>query len=430
MAGDLTAVLVPQAQLDAERVWSMLRERGGNVLVRVAPLDAVELVQVEVHDAKHGLPAEDPELVAQLSRGGKAVFVHVNHAAKQAMVHGFVDGVAQQGWAGEPDAELVRRLRHEAGADLDAIVAADDGSRIGIGIAASHTVALASGRVLAIPRGTPTGFNSFAFHDRGHALGDGEERLAFFAFDRARAFAEPAEAWATRLAMAPAGAVGPLEGARAEAQAELAALGRKSPAEAQLSSPRALEVVAFAAALAWAGGDEASYWDERVLPLFSICSSDVPPTPTIDAQEAEELDGCESLLHAMVETLPYAAPRDGESTLLTQLSPREILPLTPWSEAQEVTGSIFIVKPTRLSSLVRAFDGTKLNAALTSFSRAWYRAARPGQPEGDAFANWRQVKEEEGKADFERFVAAWAELRALVEIVDANRLDVGLLFYA
>jgi hypothetical protein len=346
------------------------------------------------------------------------------------MVHGFVDGVARDGWAGVPDAEFARQLRQEAGADLDAILAADDGSRRGIGVAASHTVALSKGRVLTMPPGTPTSCDSFAFHDRGWALGDGEERLAFCAFDRARAFALPSAAWAAQLAEAPAGAFGPLEGARAEAQAALAALGQTSLTAAQSSSPRALELVAFAASLAWAGGDEARYWDERVLPVFSICAADAVPLPTIDAQEAEELDShCESVLHALVETLPYALPPGGEGALLSQLSPRETLPLAPWTGAEEYTGAMFIIEPTRLLALVRALDGAKLSALLSHFSRAWYRGTRPGQPEGDALVTWRQAKEEEGKADFARFVADWAELRALLEIADANRLDVGILFY-
>ena len=61
------------------------------------------------------------------------------------------------------------------------------------------------------------------------------------------------------------------------------------------------------------------------------------------------------------------------------------------------------------------------------FARAWYRALRPGQPEGDAYKTWRQAKEEEGQKALDRFVADWAELRACLEIAAANQLDVALL---
>jgi hypothetical protein len=432
MSGDLTAILIPQGQLDERTVWELVaKHRSADVLVRVAPLSAVGLTQIEVHDTRRGLPTEDPELVGRLSKGGKAVFVHFNHAAKQVMVHGFVDGVASKGFAGAPGGEAAAQLVQEVGAGLDAILAADDGSRIGFGVASSRTVAIVKGRVIAVPPGTPTGFNSFAFHDRGAGLDEGQERMALFAFDRARAFAEAGETWAARVGMAPAGAFGPLEGARAEAQAALAALGATSIAEARLPVQRALEVVAFGAALAWAGGEQVSYWDERVLPMFALLSGAEPPTAVIDAAEAEALDDdTEGLLHAMVETLPYAAPPGGEGALLSQLSPSETHPLSPWAAAAEHAGSIFILDAERLLRLVRRLDGPKLNAAVDSFARLWYRAARPGQPEGDALATWRQAKEEEGAADFERFIADWAELRATLEIAAANRLDVALLFYA
>lgn len=432
MANDLTAIVVPEGQLDAARVHATVVESGRRAaLVRVAPLPAVKLVQIEVHDPRRGMPTEDPELVGRLSRGGRAVFVHVNHSAKQAMVHGFVDGRPNEGFAGEPGDVFAARLRAEAGIDLDALAAADDGTRLGIGIAASHTVALIRGRALAVPVGTPTGLDSFFFHDRGVAVGEGEERLAWFAFDRERAFAQPGRALAALIAAAPAGALGPLEGARAEALAALEALGARTPAEARLAAPRALELCAFAAALAWAGGDEVRYWDGQVLPLFTICGGETPPAPVLDPSEATDLDDeTESMLEAMVETLPFAAPPEGEGPLLTSLAPSELRPLAPWAEGDEHAGAVFALRPERLLSLVRRLDGRRLGAACESFARAWYRALRPGQPEGDAYQTWRRAKEDEGQKDLDRFVGDWAELRACLEVAAANHLDVALLFYA
>jgi hypothetical protein len=433
LAEDLTAILVPAGQLDDKRVYEVVIASGrDSAIVRVVSLPAVQLMQIEVHDPRRGLPTEDPELVSRLSAGGRALFVHVNTQAKQAMLHGFVNGKPLEGFAGAPGDEFTARLTKEAGAPLDTIRAADDSTRLGIGLAASHTVVLTRGRVLALPAGTPTALDSFHFHDRGHALEDRAERLALFAFDRARVFATAGQELAERLKSAPAGAYNPLESARDEAIVALAALGHRSPAEAELGSQRALELAAFAHALAFAGGDEVQFWDERVLPLFSLCAQDGLPKAVLDAAEAEELDDTTyGILEAMTETLPFAAPPEGESPLLAQLSPAEIVPLAPWVRADaEHAGAIFLLRPERLLSLVRKLDGKRLSSVASEFARTFYRALRPGQPAGDAYETWRVAKEEEGAKDLERFINDWAELRACLEIAAANQLDVALLFYA
>jgi hypothetical protein len=429
---DLTAVIVPAGQLGAGEVQAIVKQSGRPAaLVRVAPLTSLGLLQIEVHDLR-GMPMEDPALVQRFSQAGRATFVHVNHSAKQAMVHGFVAGTGNEGFAGAPGDDFDTRLRAEAGVDLPALHAADDGTRLGIGVAASHTMALLKERVLEVPVGTPTGLDSFRFHDRGNGLEDRQERVAFFAFDRHEAFAVEARQWAQRLADAPAGWFGPLEATREQVFAELETTNPgRSVADAKLSA-RALELVAYASSLAWAGGDELAYWDERVLPLFLLCGTDQPAAPVLEPSEAQDLDDeTESLLEAMVETLPFAAPPDGEGPILTQLSPAELLPLAPWAQAgEEHAGSIFMLRAERLLSLVRAVDGRRLGNRVESFARAWYRALRPGQPEGDAYKTWRQAKEDEGQAELDRFIADWAELRACLEIAAANRLDVAVMLYA
>ncbi len=429
---DLTAVIVPAGQLTVAEVHAIVRESGRPAaLVRVAPLAKIGLMQIEVHDLR-GMPTEDPALVQRLSRGGRATFVHVNHSAKQAMVHRFVDGKGDEGFAGAPGDEFTARLKSDAGADLPSLHAADDGSRLGIGVAASSTMALYKQRALVVPVGTPTGLDSFRFHDRGVGIDERQERVAFFAFDRKETFDVEARLWAQRLSGAPAGWFGPLEATREQVFAELETTNPgRSLAEARVST-RALELVAYGASLAWAGGDELSYWDERVLPLFAICGTEKPATPVLDAAEAEELDDeTESLLEAMCETLPFAAPPEGEGPVLTSLSPSELQPLAPWAQAgEEHAGSVFLLRPERLLSLARGIDGRRLGNAAETFARAWYRALRPGQPEGDAYKTWRQAKEEEGQKELDRFIADWAELRACLEIAAANRLDVALLIYA
>ena len=429
---DLTAVIVPAGQLTEEQVHAIVRESGRHAaLVRVAPLPAVGLVQIEVHDLR-GMPTEDPSLVQRFSQGGRATFVHVNHSAKQAMVHRFVDGKGDEGFAGEPGDAFAARLKNDAGAELAALHAADDGTRLGIGVAASRTVALYKQRTLVIPAGTPTGLDSFRFHDRGTALEDRQERVAFFAFDRKETVETEARLWAQRLSGAPAGWFGPLEATREQVFAELETTPvGQTLAEARVST-RALELVAFGASLAWAGGDELAYWDERVIPLFAICGTDKPAAPVLDPAEAEELDDeTESLLEAMAETLPFAAPPEGEGPVLTSLSPAELMPLAPWTKAgEEHAGSMFLLRPERLLALARGLDGRRLGNAAETFARAWYRALRPGQPEGDPYKTWRQAKEEEGQQELDRFIADWAELRACLEIAAANQLDVALLLYA
>ncbi|HEX4462924.1 MAG TPA: hypothetical protein VIA18_33350 [Polyangia bacterium] len=435
MATDLTCVLVPAGQLEPAAVHAIVRKSGRlAALVRVAPLPKLNLMQIEVHDLRRGMPSEDPELVGAFSKGGRATFVHVNHTAKQAMVHGFIDGKPNEGFAGAPGDDFTARLVAEAGHPLDALTAADDGSRLGIGIAATHTHALMKGRALHVPVGTPTALDSFVFHDRAHQLGDGD-RLAWLAFDPALAFGTPGRALATMIEGAPAGAFGPLDGARAEAVPALAALGEQSPAGAKLQDARALELCAFAAGMTFAGGDQLSYWDERVLPLFAICGKPTPPAPVLDAEEADEIDHEETpFLEAMVETLPFAAPPDGEGPFLTQLAPNELGPIAPWvggdGDGGEHVGALFALLPERLLALVRTLDGKRLTAAMESFAHAWYRALRPGQPEGDAFTTWWQAKNDEGHADLDRFVNDWAELRACLEIASANKLQVALLFYS
>jgi hypothetical protein len=386
MAKDLTAVLLPAGQLADDEIVRVAEERSP-AWVRVAPLEAVGLIQVEIHEGAQGLPAEDPALVERLSRGGRAAFVHVNHSAKQALVQAFLDGKAQEGFAGSPGDEFAGKLRDALGKQvtLDELAAADDGSRIGIGIASSHTRALYRGARLIVPPGTPTGANSFSLHDRGDALDDEKDRLAFFAY-------------------------------------------RPFDAKKVDRDVRALEqYVLEESAVVFAGGDAMSYWDERVLPMFSLSADE----PKIEQRDVEELEDCDSLLHALVEVTPFAAPPDGEGHLLAQIADREIAPLAPWAEpGEEYAGAIFRFDAARLLPLVRALDGRKLRTLSERMERAWYRAARPGQPEGDAFDTFKRALAEEGEKDIDRFLRDFTELRIVLELAAANSLHTAMFFYS
>lgn len=428
MAKDLTAVLLPAGQLTDEAVRAIVAGRDAPAYLRIARLESIGLIQVEIHEGAQGLPSEDPELVGKLSRGGRAVFVHVNHSASQAIVHGIRDGKPDEGFAGAPGDDFAAKLREALGRDLtlDQITAADDGSRLGIGIASSRTSAFVAGVWLTIPPGTPTGANSFAFHDRGAGQDEDASRMAPFAFDgkKLRAlWSQPAAQIAATLRKTPPWHLGPLALLLPEVTDRLEKRGAQPPEH----DVRALELCALACARAFAGGETVSYWDERVLPMLSLASDE----PKIETADCEDLEDCESLLHAMVEVLPFAAPPDGEGHLLAQLSDREIAPLAPWARpGEEYAGAIFLADPTRLLPLTRSLDGRKLRMLIEKLERAWYRAARPGQPEGDAFETFKKAWHEQGAQDEERCLRAWTELRIVFELAGANALQPALFFYA
>src|SRR5262249_38114818 len=154
--------------------------------------------------------------------------------------------------------------------------------------------------------GTPTHLNTFHFHDQGHGLDEGE-RLAVFAFDgrAVRRFSQaPGDELAAAVQALPPAWFGPLRHEREAAIARLQALGARPPG----ADVRALEVYALACACAFAGGDSVSYWDERVLPLITLGSG----LPVVEPGDVDDLADTASVLHALVEVMPYAAPPGGE----------------------------------------------------------------------------------------------------------------------
>jgi hypothetical protein len=428
---DLTAILLPATEHDPAAVRRAVAAGGyGDVWLRVHPLPSLGLLQVELYDAR-GMPCVDPALVAVLSGSERrATFVHVNQKATQALVHGFVGGKELEGWVGQPS-EVDAKLALTVGRPLGEIVAADDGTRLGVGRAASSTVALVRGRTLAVPPGTPTTLGTFGFHDRNaegarDAGGDGD-RLALVALDGAgldRAWRSvPGAELAARVRTLPEAAIGPLAGARDEAVAALAALGDTPPAERDLRSLRALELVALSETYLFGGGDSVTYLDARLLPMFTLGSGD----PQIDdVEEAEALEQRASVLDAMVEVLPYGSP---EGALLEQLDDAEVRPLAPWARAgEEYVGALFQLAPERLRELLFAVDERDLAGRVDRFYRSWWKA-QYDDPIGPAFERWRHDLDERGAADVTRFLADWTEWRAVLSLAAANSLQTALVFY-
>jgi hypothetical protein len=279
--------------------------------------------------------------------------------------------------------------------------------------------------VLEVPPGTPTGLNSFAFHDRAHEVGEGT-RVAPFAFDLESArvkFSSPARELAAHLSE---GLTGPLAGARPEVVQALVEIGDRPLTPEDPIAQRALELCALDHAYVFGGGDRQYYLDHRVLPMFQLSTG----APQFDPEELDELEDSDSILEAMVDVLPYAAPPGGEGSIISNFAPDELLPLAWWAEGQpEYTGTIFRLRAERILQLVRTFEGPALNEQIEKFERAWYQASRNAEPQGDAFETWRRVKAEEGQADVQRFLLGWTELRIVLELAAANRLAVGLIFY-
>ena len=258
-------------------------------------------------------------------------------------------------------------------------------------------------------------------------MGEGT-RAAPFAFDldlARAAFAAPAHELAARLATAKKG---PMEAARPEVIAALAAMEDRPLRPEDPIALLVLELCALDAAYVFAGGDRQYFWDHRILPMFLIGDA----APQFDPDEMEVLEESDSILEAMVDVLPYAAPPGGEGLIVSNLGPAELLPLAPWAEGKdEYTGSIFRLAPARLLDLVRSLDGQTLTARVERFERAWFQAARGGlAPTGDAFEHLapRSRRRAARRTSIASW-SAWTELRIVLEMASANQLAVGLLFY-
>lgn len=470
MAKDLTAILLPLpprgipgndvVQIIAQTVQAA-------AWLRLTALEPLEIHQLEVMDGATGLPSVSPAMLVALSQnGGKALFVHVNHQAKQAILHAFEDGIEVASYTGEPNEAFTAELTRLVGPSIDDLVAADDGTRTGFGQAASRTAAVVRGRLLLIPAGTPTGLGTFAFHDRGFERkpeiqltdadsddddADATTRAAFFAFDGgiiSQAFGElPGKQLAQVVQNAPPEIVGPLIALR-DQTARTLSQHDDVPGQAKNHPAwhtHAFEILALCHAGAYAGGDTVQYLNDKVLSVLAIGDA----TPIIDSDDAEELEDMPSILDAMVDVLPCPKPPGGYGPLFELIGPDEIGALVPWAQpGQPYDGAVFLIKPDRLLNLVRSFDGSRLGARLERFCRALYTArygkspvqpssGAPAQPaEGapaerltEEYLRWRGGIEEKSRPDLERFLTAWAELRVVLEVAAVNQLAVGVVVY-
>lgn len=454
MPADLTAILVPMPPrgLNANDVINLIANNAPPAAwIRLVPLAAQEIHQVEVLDGGTGLPAVSPGMLVALSQNNnKALFIHVNHQSKQALLHAFEDGIEVASHTGEPDDKFAETFQGLVGHSVDDLVGADDGTRIGFGQAASHTAALVRGRLLLTPTGTPTGLGSFVFHDRGFdrpdqgsqiQLTDRDDddaeagdttRAAFFAFDGAiiqQAWNElPGAQLAQVVGSAPPEVLGPLAVLRDQTARSLSQM-ETPPGQLKSYQPwhtHAFEIMALAHAGIFAGGDTVAYLDQKVLSLLSIGDA----TPIIDSDDAEELEAMPSILDAMIDVLPCPKPPGGYGPLMEQIGNEEIGALVPWAKPGEpYDGAVFLIKADRLLDLVRAFDGNKLGQRLEKFCRALY-SARYGNPATEeAYLQWRAGIEEKSREDIERCLLGWAELRIVLELAAVNQMAIGVVVY-
>ena len=450
MPADLTAILLPLPPrgLSPDQVVNLVASNGGAASwVRLCPFDKLEIHQLEVLEGNSGLPAVSPALLVALSNnGGKAMFVHVNHQAKQVLLHAFEDGIEVKSFRGEPSDEFAELFKELVGYTVDEIVAADDGTRLGFGQAASRTAAISRGRLLLVPTGTPTGLGTFTFHDRGHdrpsnlQITDADDddddkdttRVAFFAFDGGliqQALGEvPGAQLAQVVSSAPVEVVGPLIELRDAVAAQLGQLSGPlgQAAEHPVWHTHALEMLALAHSGIYSGGDTAKFVDEKLLAVLAIGDA----VPVVDADDAEELEEMPSIIDALIDVLPCPKPPGGYGPLLENLGPEELGALVPWANPNEpYDGTVFVVRTDRLLPLMRSFDGNKLGQRLERFCRALYTARYGAVDNEEAYRKWRAEQEQKSRQDIERLLTAWAELRIVLELASVNQLTVGLLVY-
>jgi hypothetical protein len=420
--------------ISVEWIEQVVRSRGRPSILRVAPLPDLGLVQVEVADVSDGLPTEDPELVAALSARGSATFLHVNHEAKQAILHGFDKGTGLEGFVGEPGPEFAKQLQTRLGCDLDTLHGADDQSRAGIGVVASRTAALLPGRSIALPIGMPSSLGSFQFHDRGIGKGEQAERIAFFAFDRPLVpaiMSTPGVELAKVIETVVGGGRATLGDDTLDGILEaLRALGTKPVRDAEPSQRpatlRAVELLVLSSGRVFAGGDRLDYWDERLLPLLSLGDT----APVIDEGDLETFAAADSVLHALVEVVPSAAPPGGIGSVLEGISDRELGPLVPQLAVDgDYAGSILGLQPDRLVAMLRGLDGDRLSMLVERLEKVWFERKHKQPPEGEPFEAFRKHNAERGQTDVDRALRHLSELRIVLEVAAVNDLVVAISFY-
>ena len=149
MPADLTSILLPLPPrgLQPNDIVNVVSQNGPPAAwVRLVPMEKLEIHQLEVMDGQTGLPSVSPGMLAALSQnGGKALFVHVNHNAKQALLHAFEDGIEVATYSGEPNDSFTAEFQRLVGQSTDEIAENDDGTRVGFGQAASRTAAVVRG---------------------------------------------------------------------------------------------------------------------------------------------------------------------------------------------------------------------------------------------------------------------------------------------
>ena len=439
MSKDLTAIVVrlipppPESEFAATAGWieSVVRKRDKPAILRIAPLPSLGLIQCEVSNTLDGMPTEDPELIAALSARGQASFVHVNHEAQQAILHGFDGGTALDGFVGKPDAEFEGKLVERFGCNLEALQAADDQTRIGIGIVASRTAALLPGRSIGLPIGMPSGLGTFAFHDRGAEAGPDRERCTFFAFDKQLVDAlckTPGVDLARIIESARQGQ--PPDAEAQQVVATLKALDKlplvEAPSDQRRVLVRAVEMMVLGSGRVFAGGDRAAYWEERVLPLMAL----QPSMPVIDDDDLESLDDAKSVLHALVEIVPSTAPPGGAGEVMEGIGDVELSPLLPaFVEDGTYAGSILRLDPTRLVEQLRALQGDSLSQAVMRIETSWFTKKNGAPPEGEVFEAFRKANSDKGQPDIDRVLRHLSELRVVLEVALVNDLTVALAFY-
>lgn len=415
---------------------------------------ATPLLQLELYDLEDGTPVFVEQLLFALSDDGKsALHLSVDSDDGVVALQCFSDQTPQIRWSDRPanfksenvdppgerpypqgEAGLDQMLTdemHVSWNELQTMTVSEEAADV----ADESTALLLRGRIVKPPNGQLRDGSLHSFHETDITSDGEEDHLALIAL-------EP-KALEDLWTQQPAGQVlgflqmistvrqkvlGPLAHVLNEVGLHIEGGGQLDKPLVEAEHPELLnyEILAMSTAVAYWGGIPVNYFDERLIPLLSICESEINESALADAlPEIEDL----GLLSAMTEVLPYSAP---EGSLLESFDDTEVAPLAPWAVKDDsYEGTLFLLNTERLLTMLQRFDETQLQSKANAFLQIWAKLRFPpdeGGAEGD-LESWLVEREDLDNNDWQDQVHLLNRLRAILEFSKLNELKPALFFY-